>query len=39
MGDLMSKARQCRSGADHGTRIKGCGQAGFINELTRSKRN
>ncbi len=39
MRDLMSEARQCRSGADHGTRIKRCGQAGFINELTMSKRN
>ena len=28
MGDLMSEARQCRSSADHGTRIKRCGQAG-----------
>ncbi len=39
MRDLMSEARQCRSGADHGTRIKRCGQAGFTNEVTRSKRN
>ncbi len=39
MGDLMSEARQCRSGADHGTRIKRRGQAGFTNEVTMSKRN
>ena len=39
MGDLVSEARQCRSGADHGTRIKRCGQARFTNEVTRSKRN
>ena len=39
MRDLMSEARQGRSGADHGTRIKRCGQARFTNEVTRSKRN
>jgi hypothetical protein len=38
MGDLMSEASQCRSGADHGTRIKRCRQAGFTDE-TMSKRN
>ena len=27
VGYLMSEARQCRSCADHGTRIKRCGQA------------
>lgn len=36
MGDLMSEARQCRGGADHGTRIKRCGQAGFTNEVNGS---
>ena len=35
MGDLMSEARQCCSGADHGTRIKRRGQAGFTNDTMR----
>lgn len=37
VGNLMGEARQCRSCADHGTRIKRCGQAS--SQVRMSKRN